>query len=166
VRVVGIDPGLGCAGYGVVEGGERIALVEAGVISTRERDATPDRLRRLHDDVAALLREVRPEAVAVEQLYSHYAHPRTAILMGHARGVILLAAAECGVPVTSYAATMIKKSLTGNGRASKEQVQRMVQATLGLSEPPEPHDVSDALAAALCHLNAAAKPPAVAETRT
>ena len=89
--------------------------------------------------------------VAVEQLYSHYEHPQTAILMGHARGVIFLAAGQRGLPVISYAATRIKKTITGNGRASKEQVQRTVQRELGLPQLPEPPDVADALAVALCH---------------
>ena len=92
--------------------------------------------------------------VAVEQLYSHYAHPRTAILMGHARGVILQKCAEEKIAVRSFSATRIKKSLTGNGRASKEQVQRTIATVLGLSDIPEPNDVADAIAAALCCSNA------------
>jgi crossover junction endodeoxyribonuclease RuvC len=89
--------------------------------------------------------------MAVEQLYSHYEHPRTAILMGHARGAIFLAAAQKKIPVVSYAATRVKKIVTGNGRASKEQVQRTIQRELGLAALPEPPDVADALAIALCH---------------
>jgi crossover junction endodeoxyribonuclease RuvC len=95
--------------------------------------------------------QFRPQAVAVEQLYAHYDHPRTAILMAHARGVVFLAAAQRGVPVISYNATRIKKTVTGNGRAPKDQVQRAVQRELGLAALPEPPDVADALAAALCH---------------
>ena len=106
------------------------------------------------------------EAAAIEKLYAHYKHPRTAILMGHARGAVMLAAAKCGVPVASYPATMIKRSLTGNGHASKQQMQRMIEVALGLSAPPEPPDVADALAVALCHLNAASKPFAVGMTRS
>ena len=98
-----------------------------------------------------VLEQFRPEVVVVEQLYAHYDHPRTAILMAHARGVIFLAAAQRGLPVVSYNATRIKKTITGNGRASKEQVQRTIQRELGLAELPEPPDVADALAAALCH---------------
>ena len=101
-------------------------------------------------DISAILNEHHPEVVAVEQLYSHYNHPRTAILMGHARGVILLAAARLGIEVRSYSATRIKRYLTGNGRASKTQVQRAIQVTLSLSSLPEPADVADALAIALC----------------
>jgi crossover junction endodeoxyribonuclease RuvC len=92
-----------------------------------------------------------PEAVVVEQLYAHYDHPRTAILMAHARGVILLAAAQRELPVVSYNASRIKKTITGHGRASKEQMQHTMQRELGLPHLPEPADVADALAAALCH---------------
>jgi crossover junction endodeoxyribonuclease RuvC len=91
--------------------------------------------------------------VAVEELYSHYAHPRTAILMGHARGVILQKCAEAGIEVRSFSATRIKKSITGNGRAKKEQIQRSIQRILGLQQVPEPDDVADAIAAALCCSN-------------
>jgi crossover junction endodeoxyribonuclease RuvC len=96
------------------------------------------------------LDQYRPGAMVVEQLFAHYDHPRTAILMAHARGVLLLAAAQRGVPIHSYAASRIKKTITGSGRASKEQMQRTIQRELGLSRLPEPHDVADALAAALC----------------
>ena len=92
----------------------------------------------------------------MEELYVHYKHPRTAILMGHARGVLYLAAAEHDIPVVSYAATRIKKAVTGSGRAGKAQVQGMVQTVLGLPDLPEPPDVADAAAAALCHINALA----------
>src|SRR5207237_2576500 len=95
--------------------------------------------------------QFQPSVLAVEQLYAHYQHPRTAILMGHARGTILLAAAQRGLEVVSYNATRIKKTITGSGRASKEQMQRTIQRELGLAQVPEPADVADALAAALCH---------------
>lgn len=159
MRVVGIDPGLKITGYGIIDGdGDTFSLVEAGFVSTEERDPMSERIRSIFDDVLVVLEEAKPECVAIEELYAHYAHPRTAILMGHARGAIMLAAAKCGISVASYSATMIKKSLTGNGHASKEQVQRMIEVMLGLREPPEPADVADALAVALCHLNAAGKP--------
>ena len=154
MRVIGIDPGLNITGYGILDcDAGRIALVEGGFCSTRQSDDIALRIRSLHEDLLAVLREFKPQAAAIEQLYSHYAHPRTSILMGHARGVIMLAAALCDIPVVSYSATMIKRSLTGNGHAQKSQVQRMIAMTLGLSRPPEPPDVADALAAALCHLN-------------
>ena len=123
------------------------------MIRSSEKDPLEKRLCELHRGIADVIRDFAPFVVVVEELYSKYAHPRTAILMGHARGVICLAAAEQGVPVVSYAATRIKNSLTGHGRASKEQVQRMVQHTFELARPPHPPDVADALAVALCHHN-------------
>jgi crossover junction endodeoxyribonuclease RuvC len=159
LRVVGIDPGLNITGYGIVEGeGNSFSLVEAGFVSTNKDDPMSERVRSIYDDVRSVIEEADADCVAIEELYSHYAHPRTAILMGHARGGIMVAAAKCGLPVTSYSATMIKKSLTGNGHASKAQVQRMIEVMLGLDAPPEPADVADALAVGLCHLNSAAKP--------
>jgi crossover junction endodeoxyribonuclease RuvC len=116
------------------------------------------RVRTLYDSIVAVADQFRPAALAVEQLFAHYAHPRTAILMAHARGVIFLAAAQRDLAVHSYSATRIKKTVTGNGRASKEQVQRTVQRELGLSRLPEPPDVADALAVALCHYYALTLP--------
>jgi len=154
MRVLGIDPGLRVTGYGLVQArGVRTSIVEAGVIRSDSSDSLADRVRTIYLQLRDILREFEPDVIAVEELYSHYKHPVTSILMGHARGVLFLAAAEAGLPVESYAATRIKKALTGSGRASKEQVQRMIQSTLGLAALPEPADVSDALAVALCHAN-------------
>jgi len=153
--ILGIDPGLQVTGYGVIETsspGPRVC--EAGVIRTNEKAEESDlaqRVRSLYDGILEVIDQFHPQSVAVEQLYAHYEHPRTAILMGHARGVIVLAAAQRDLPVVSYNATHIKKSITGNGRASKDQVQRTIQRELGLVEQPEPPDVADALAVALCH---------------
>src|SRR5947208_5979326 len=116
------------------------------------------RLSSLYTGIVEVLDEFRPGVVAVEQLYAHYDHPRTAILMAHARGVIFLAAGQRQLPVFSYNATSIKKTITGNGRASKEQVQRTIQRELHLEKLPEPPDVADALAAALCHYHHQKKP--------
>jgi len=158
MRVLGIDPGLRVTGYGLLEAnGMRARVLEAGVVRSEDDASLPDRLRKIHVNVLEIIRELEPEAIAVEELYSHYGHPTTAILMGHARGVMLLAAAEAGVPVVTYGATRIKKALTGNGRASKEQMQRMIQSTLRLKTLPEPADVADALAVALCHCNVVAR---------
>jgi len=166
MKILGIDPGLERTGYGFIDAGEtgprgaggaHPQLVEAGLIRTRPDDALPDRLVEIRDGLAAVLAEFDPDAVAVEALYAHYRHPRTAILMGHARGVVYLAAAEAGATVASYNATQIKKSLTGSGRASKVQMQRAIQAAFGLSEPPQPADVADALAVALCHAHHAVR---------
>ena len=154
-RILGVDPGLQVTGYAVLEGRPRgPRILEAGIIRGAEGRAATDlaqRVRNLYDGIVEVLEQYRPTAVAVEQLFAHYEHPRTAILMAHARGVIFLAAAQRGLPVKSYNATRIKKTITGNGRASKEQVQRTVQRELGLPQLPEPPDVADALAAALCH---------------
>jgi len=155
--ICGIDPGLGITGYAVVgnENGTIGAarILDAGVCRFVANAPLAERLAAIEADITAILSEHRPGVVAVEQLYSHYNHPRTAILMGHARGVILLAAAKMGIEVRSYSATRIKRFLTGNGRASKSQVQRAIQTALILPAPPEPPDVADALAIALCCAN-------------
>lgn len=152
-RILGIDPGLQVTGYAVIEGTARQPKVcEAGVIRTAEaKGDMARRLRSLYTGIAEIVEQFHPAVVVVEQLYAHYKHPRTAILMGHARGVIFLAAGQHDLPVVSYNATRIKKTITGNGRAGKEQVQRTIQRELGLATLPEPPDVADALAAALCH---------------
>ena len=150
-RVLGIDPGLNITGYGAVDfGGPAAAVVEAGAIRTAANASMATRIEQIHRDLREILEELRPDLVGIEQLYAHYKHPRTSILMGHARGVILLACQQAGVEVRSVAATMVKKSLTGNGHASKQQIQRAIQSVCGLAEPPSPPDVADALAIALC----------------
>ena len=154
MRILGIDPGLQVCGYACLEKSEdRESLIEAGVFQTDNDLAIEVRLNQIAEDIESLLKKFRPEIVAVEELYSHYAHPKTAILMGHARGVILQRCAEAAIEVRSFSATRIKKSLTGNGRASKEQVQKTIQTTLSLPAVPEPSDVADAIAAALCCAN-------------
>lgn len=160
MRIVGIDPGLVTTGYGVIDvHGRDATLVEAGVIRTGAPDAPLEtRLSTLYDGIVEMLEQYRPEAMALEELYSHYEYPATAILMGHARGVICLAAAKNDVPVFSYASTQIKLCTTGNGRASKHQMQHAVQARFQLSELPQPSDVADALAIALCHHSVASSP--------
>jgi crossover junction endodeoxyribonuclease RuvC len=154
VRILGIDPGLQVCGYACLEiDGNSESIIEAGILKTTGDLPIESRLNEIADDIEMLLDRLHPEMVAVEELYSHYAHPRTAILMGHARGVILQKCAEAHVEVKSFAATRIKKSITGNGRASKEQMQRTMQTLLGLPELPKPPDVADAMAAALCGAN-------------
>ena len=151
---MGVDPGLVATGYGIIDASSRQAsLVEAGVLRSRDKDPLEKKLLEIHRGMTEVVREFAPAVVVVEELYSKYNHPRTAILMGHARGTIYIAAAARGIPVVSYAPTRIKKSLTGNGRASKGQVQRMVQQVFGLHQAPHPSDVADALAVALCHHN-------------
>ena len=164
---LGVDPGLHTTGYGVLEwtaGGPR--LREAGVVRGKARGDLHLRVCEIYDGVLEILKTFRPAAMALEELYSHYAQPRTAILMGHARGVICLAAAQCQVPVVHYGATKVKKLLTGNGHAPKSQMQRAVSRELGLLKPPEPADVADALAIALCHGYLASSPLSGARSRS
>lgn len=152
LRILGIDPGLNITGYAVLEAESGAPkVIEAGVVRGKSKDSLTARLAEIHDGVTDVIATLRPSAMALEQLYSHYDHPRTSILMGHARGVICLAAAKAGIEVTSYSATQIKKVLTGNGRAPKCQMQMAVQRELRLARLPEPADVADALAIALCH---------------
>ena len=150
--ILGVDPGLQVCGYAIVESNDQ-KLIEAGVFRTDGSCDLPRRLSQIADDTNSVLERFSPAVVAVEELYSHYKHPKTAILMGHARGVILEKAAAAGADVRSFAATRIKKSLTGNGRASKEQMQRTIQTVLHLPQLPEPADVADAIAVALCCIN-------------
>lgn len=152
MKILGIDPGLNTTGYGVLEvTGRQPKLLEAGVVRSKSRSSLASRVREIHDGVADVIISLEPDVMALEQLYSHYDRPTTAILMGHARGVICLAAASGGIEVCSYAATQVKKTLTGNGRAPKTQMQQAIARELGLSSVPEPADVADALAIAFCH---------------
>ena len=154
MRILGIDPGLQVCGYAVIEASPAEEnLIEAGVLRTSSESAIETKLNQIAEDIKSLLKKFRPKIAAVEELYSHYTHPKTAILMGHARGVILQKCAEAEIEVKSFSATRIKKSITGNGRASKEQVQRTIQTILSLPQIPEPNDVADAIAAALCCAN-------------
>ena len=154
MRLLGIDPGLQLCGYACLEAGQGSEkLIEAGVFRTDSGSAIEAKLNQIAEDIESLLKKFAPEIVAVEELYSHYTHPKTAILMGHARGVILQKCAEAAIEVRSFSATRIKKSITGNGRASKQQVQRTIQTILSLPTLPEPNDVADAIAAALCCAN-------------
>lgn len=152
-RVLGIDPGLNTTGYGVIERvGNKLKIVEAGVIRGGDRRSLCKRLNEIFGGVRDVLAQYQPQTVAIEELYSHYERPRTSILMGHARGVICLAAEQAGVPVTAYAATKVKRLLTGNGRAPKQQIQNAICREFGLTAAPEPADVADALAIALSHM--------------
>ena len=155
LRILGIDPGLNTTGYCVLEsqaGGP--VLIEAGMIRSSETGRSgdlPERLKVLFEGVTEVIVQYKPTALAIEQLYAHYEHPRTAILMGHARGALLLAAAQNGLTVTNYAATQVKKTVTGSGRAGKEQIQLAMLQEFRLAAMPEPADVADAMAIALCH---------------
>ena len=152
LRILGVDPGMNITGYGIIDvmNGEP-TLVEGGVIRISAKLPIEQRLSTIFLGIKELLEEFKPAAISIEEVYTHYERPRVAVMMGHARGVVCLAAALGQVQVFSYAATHIKSSLTGNGHAGKEQIQRMVQTRLKLKSAPEPFDVADALAAALCH---------------
>jgi crossover junction endodeoxyribonuclease RuvC len=151
VRILGIDPGLRVTGYGAIDtAGRTPRLLGAGVIRLDARQGMSQRLEELESELMAVYDEFMPQACAVEQLYAHYAHPRTAILMGHARGVILLCARKRGIRLLEVAANRVKQSVTGHGHASKHQVQQAIQGLFGLASPPRPADVADALAIAVC----------------
>jgi crossover junction endodeoxyribonuclease RuvC len=151
VRILGIDPGLRVSGYGVVDyTPRRPILIDAGVIRLDIKADLSHRLAELDKELSGLLEEFSPAVCAVEQLYAHYKHPRTAILMGHARGVILLAAQRHGAQIEQFAANRIKQSVAGHGHAAKGQMQRAIQSIWNLPRPPQPPDVADALAVALC----------------
>ena len=152
MRILGVDPGLNITGYSVLEttpGG--IQVCEAGVVRGRARGDLAERVCAIHQGIAEVIESYRPASLALEELFSHYKRPRTSILMGHARGVICLAAAQAGLGVYHYSATQVKRILTGNGRAPKLQMQQAVMRELRLEAVPEPADVADALAIALCH---------------
>ncbi len=150
MRVLGIDPGLQITGYGVVDFERTPKLIDGGVIRLKPKSSLAARLVELESELGELFEEFEPDVCAVEQLYAHYKHPRTAILMGHARGVILLAAERRGVRVEQVSANRVKKSLLGYGHAGKLQMQKAIQQLWGLKELPKPPDVADALAVALC----------------
>ncbi len=155
MRVLGIDPGLSLTGYGCVDldpsgGRAEPRLVEAGVLRLSSRAPLARRLGQLYDDLTGLLDALHPGIMVVEQIFSHYRHVRTAILMGHARGVVLLAGAVRGVAVDELLPTEVKKAIVGDGHASKVQVQEAVMWQCRLASPPQPPDVADAIAIALC----------------
>ena len=153
MRVFGIDPGSERTGYGCVETDGRVArLVVCGAITALPADPFPRRLARIHRELARLLSGCTPDCVAIEELF-HAANVRSALKLGHARGVAVLAAVEAGCPVVEYTPAEIKRAVVGYGRAEKQQVQQMVRLLLGLPRPPSPHDAADALAVAICHLH-------------
>jgi crossover junction endodeoxyribonuclease RuvC len=152
--VLGIDPGLSRCGYGAVRrDAQGLRALSAGVVRTGADVAVPERLRQLHGELRALVDELSPDAVVVERVLFQ-TNARTAMSVGQAAGVALLVAAEAGRPVAQYSANEVKMAVVGYGSATKDQVQRMVGAVLGLAEPPRPPDVADALALAICHLGA------------
>jgi len=156
VRVFGIDPGSERTGYGCIEtDGSRHRILLCGAIATSSSAAFADKLLDIHLRLTALIGEARPDCVAIENLF-HAVNVRSALKLGHARGVAMLAAVEAGVPVCEYTPAEIKRAVVGYGRAEKHQVQHMVKLMLGLPAVPSPHDAADALAVAICHVHSAA----------
>jgi len=153
-HVVGIDPGLNRTGYAVMSRPDgKLVLHEAGVVRSTSGRSLAERVAEIGNGLAEVLAEYRPEVLAIEQVFSLTRNPKSALLMAHARGAILMTAVDGGARVVHYTPTQIKKLLTGSGKADKDQVGRVVQAELGLDAPPSPHDVSDACAVAICHLH-------------
>ena len=153
MRVFGIDPGSERTGYGCIEtDGSRHRIVTCGAISNPALASFPDKLLKIHSQLTILLDECQPDCVAIENLF-FAVNVRSALKLGHARGVAMLAAVEAGVPVFEYTPAEIKKAVVGYGRADKPQVQHMIKLILGLSAVPTPHDAADALAIAVCHVH-------------
>jgi len=157
VIIFGIDPGSERTGYGCVQtDGSRHTLVACGAITTSASATFPEKLLVIHSRLATLLGECRPDAVAIENLF-HAVNARSALKLGHARGVAMLAAVESGVQVFEYTPAEVKRAVVGYGRAEKPQVQQMIKLLLGLADPPSPHDAADALAVAICHIHSQPK---------
>jgi len=157
VKIFGIDPGSERTGYGCVESdGSRHRLLICGAITSPARTAFPNKLLVIHTQLAALLSQCRPDCVAIENLF-FATNVRSALKLGHARGVAMLAAIEAGVPVVEYTPAEVKRAVVGYGRAEKHQVQHMVRLMLRLPSVPVPHDAADALAVAICHLHSRSK---------
>lgn len=152
MRILGIDPGLSITGYGVIDAEQRrFKLIEAGVIRTLPKEGIENRLHKLYVNLMNLADEYKPSVLVLEKLYAHYKHPITALLMGHARGVICLVCGEKKIRLVSYPATRIKKAVVGKGHASKKQISGMITDLLGMKKTPEYDDITDALAIAVSH---------------
>ncbi len=152
MKILGIDPALTITGYGLIEArNNKLALIEAGIISTSSKELITTRLEKIHRGIVKLISDTSPDVLVLEKIYAHYRHPTTSYILGQARGVICLAAAEKKIPLAEYAATRVKKAVVGKGLASKMQVQRMVANLLGLTSLPKYTDVTDALALAIAH---------------
>ncbi len=154
-RILGIDPGLRVTGYGVIElGAKRPSLVEAGIVTPTVSKSLEGRLHELYTGIVEVMVATQPTHIVIEALFSAYKNPLTAVMMGHARGVLCLAAEQHGVRVNTLGHSLVKRALVGSGAARKDQVNAMVTQMLGLVRPPQPNDVSDALALALAFSNA------------
>ncbi len=152
MRILGIDPGLRIAGYGCVEfspPSPTPCAIEAGAIKLKQKESTSSRLKSLYENITEVIQDVKPDVIAVETVFTHKERVATATILGYARGVILLAGEQASLPLIEITPAEIKKAVTGNGRATKEQVQHAVKNILNLAEPPSPPDVADALAIAI-----------------
>jgi crossover junction endodeoxyribonuclease RuvC len=164
VKIFGIDPGSERTGYGCVEtDGSRHRIVCCGAVSTPALATFPQKLLMIHTRLCGLLAEARPDCVAIENIF-YAVNARSALKLGHARGVAMLAAVEAGLPVMEYTPAEIKRAVVGYGRADKNQVQQMVKLILGLDATPSPHDAADALAVAICHAHSKGPVPGVEAT--
>ena len=152
--VLGVDPGTATTGYALVaeDVGDELRLGRCGVFETRAGEPMPERLQSIYDNFSSLIRDTAPAVVAVEELFFSR-NVTTALSVGQARGVVLLAAAQAGLPVYEYKPAQVKQALVGYGAASKAQMQEMVRMMLGLEEAPHPDDAADAVAVAICHLH-------------
>ncbi len=153
--ILGIDPGLEKTGYGLIRiEGNREKLIEGGVVRSKRSESMEFRLVSIYKGISEIISEFKPSVIAIEEIFIHKSYPKTALIMGYVRGVILMSAGLNSIPVFNYPATTIKKFLTGSGRASKDQIQRMVKKRLNINNTLTPDDVSDAIAIALCHSSA------------
>ena len=152
-RIIGVDPGLNTTGFGIIDEKKgQISLIAYGTIKPPNKESLPNRLEYLNSHMKELLKKFDPITMAIEDTF-YSINVKSALLLGQAKGVLLLAAASMGIPSASYAPRKVKQSITGNGAADKKQLQYMVQQILKMDKPPSPFDVSDALAIALCHVN-------------
>ena len=165
MRIFGIDPGSVRTGYGCVEtNGTRHALVVCGALSAPAGASLPDRLHSIHSGLTRLLHSSKPDCVVIENLF-HARNVKSALVLGHARGVAVLAAVEAGLPLVEYTPAEVKLAVVGYGRADKDQVQQMVKLLLGLASAPSPYDASDALAVAICHAHTGTRPQVARDGR-
>lgn len=152
MKIIGIDPAFSITGYGLIEAkNNKLTLIEAGIIITSSKQNNSQRLHKIYKEISGLIDKFKPEVVVVEKLYAHYRHPTTAYHLGQVKGITALVSAQRNLPLFEYAATRIKKAVTGQGRASKYQVQRMVANLLNLDDVPKYADITDALALAITH---------------
>ena len=153
MRILGIDPGIAIVGYGVVDKeGNRYKTIAYDAVTTKAHTPLEDRLEKVYNGVCEIIKEYKPDAMSIEELFFNN-NAKTALTVGQARGVIILAAVQNHIPVYEYTPLQVKQALTGYGRASKSQIQQMMKSMLGLTEVPKPDDVADALAIAVCHGN-------------